>query len=85
MVELCEVWACDVTRPSRVDSRDRELQRGGVTVLAKDDVRAAHSQGICSAFGELLAVDLGTFCMCSMFTKGRMLQLLAFFLRFMTC
>ena len=58
-------------RPSRVDVWNRVHQRGGVSVLARHDIRAAHQHGFLDERGELLAIDFVTFCFVCVYQRPK--------------
>ena len=52
--------AWHVTRQARIDTWNRVHQRGGVSLLVRQDIRAAHQHAALDDCGELLAVDFCT-------------------------
>lgn len=71
----CGYRAWHSTRPARLDALGKPLQRGGVSLLVRTDVQAVHHQAVFSDNGEILALDLCTFCMINVYQQPHSVSL----------
>eukprot|EP00434_Breviolum_minutum_P040197 symbB.v1.2.035714.t1/scaffold4845.1/size35134/2 len=71
----CGYRAWHSTRPARLDALGKPLQRGGVSLLVRTDVQAVHHQAVFTDNGEILALDLCTFCMINVYQRPHSVSL----------